>query len=182
MQSAALPIQVRVTNDSEKILAQVMLQEAGLTSRIVNIYRPQSCLAHLYVASKISAEEAQQLVQQQKQLQAPLMVILKRAEESIIAQLVSGNVPLVYAGGWPGQRIKQLLKVAQERYRAQVKQRQQLLDSQKKIDQMGVINQAKGKLMQQQQVSEARAHAALQRLAMSRGISLAEIARQVLQS
>ncbi len=182
MQSASLSIQARVTNNSEKILTEIMLQEAGFTSRIVNLFRPQACLAHIYVASKISAEEAQQLVQQQKQLQAPLMVILKRAEESIIAQLVSGNVPLVYAGGWPGQRFKQLLKVAQERYRAQVKQRQQLLDSQKKIDQMGVINQAKGKLMQQQQVSEARAHAALQRLAMSRGISLAEIARQVLQS
>ncbi len=149
---------------------------------VAGFYPKRDTFAYLYYNKGMDAIQAQQLIVQLEPLQAPCLVFLTSASDAVVELLVEANVSLVHVGPWPNERFSQLMQVAQARYKAIAKQQSQLKSQQQKLADVQIINQAKGKLMQQQNVSEARAHAAMQRLAMSRGVSMADIARQVLHS
>lgn len=176
-------IQVQASNQSEEIRLRVRLAETGLRAQFVDqLYGQHKAAAYLWVGRSMTMAEAKLLGPKVGQLNAPCLVFMQQAEDQVVDYLVAAHVAIVYVGSWPKERFQRLFQVAQARYEAITKQQAQLQAQAKKLAEVQLISQAKGKLMQQQNVSESRAHSAMQRLAMSRGVSMAEIARQVIQA
>lgn len=176
-------IQVQASNQSEEVRLRILLAEIGLRAQFVDqLYGQQKAAAYLWVGRSMNIAEAELLANKATKFNAPCLVFLQQAEDQVVDYLVAAHVAIVYVGPWPHDRFERLYKVAQARFQAINKQQHQLQAQAQKLAEVQLISQAKGKLMQQQNVSEPRAHGAMQRLAMSRGVSMAEIARQVLQT
>lgn len=180
MNKLSLRIAVQLQDVADRDKVSDLLQKNDCGVHFVRTLQAHTCQAQLYVGKSITLTQAKDMSDLVVKLSTPLLVLLEEAEQDIVDCLVNADVAMVYVGAWPEERFSQLLSVAQARYLASCRQKMQLAAGQKKLAEVRVISQAKGLLMQQQNISEARAHSAMQRLAMNRGVSLSEIARQLL--
>ena len=68
------------------------------------------------------------------------------------------------------------------RHELRLRREQQVKELQVQMQDMKLVSRAKGKLMHQQGITETRAHATIQKLAMARGQTLGELAQAILAS
>jgi len=177
----SLRIAVQLQDPADRNKVDALLQTHECKGHFVQAQHAHTCKAQLYVGQSVTLSQAQEISALVHQLSVPLLVLLEEAEQEIVDCLVHADVAMLYVGDWPQERFTQLLSVAQARYVTYCRHQSQLQASRQKLDDASTISQAKGLLMQQQNVSESRAHSAMQRLAMARGVSLGDIAKQLLQ-
>ncbi|MBT6077315.1 MAG: ANTAR domain-containing protein [Oceanospirillaceae bacterium] len=110
------------------------------------------------------------------------LIMLTRGDDATIESLVNADVSLLHVGPLSHERIPSLLKVAMARHTSSLRKQQHVKQLQSKLHDLKLVNRAKGKLMQQQGISEKQAHATMQKLAMARGQTLGELAQAILTS
>jgi len=111
-----------------------------------------------------------------------VVVMLERAHDSVIHSLVDAETSLLHVGLLPYERMSFLLKLAVARHELRLRRQQQVKELQVQMQDMKLVSRAKGKLMHQQGITETRAHATMQKLAMARGQTLGELAQAILAS
>ncbi len=111
-----------------------------------------------------------------------ILIMLKQANDATIKSLIEAEASLLHIGPLPHERMPTLLKVAMARHKSRLHQKRQVKKLQIQLQDLKLVNRAKGRLMQQQGISETRAHATMQKLAMVRGQTLGELAQAILTS
>ena len=101
-----------------------------------------------------------------------------RHNETIRAALRAG-VTAYIVDGLSQERIEPILTVAIERFIAEQELRQELDETKAQLASRKLIERAKGLIMQQRGMSEDEAFQCLRKLAMDRGIKLADAAAQL---
>ena len=101
-----------------------------------------------------------------------------RHNETIRAALRAG-VTAYIVDGLSQERIEPILTVAIERFTAEQELKQELEETKTQLASRKLIERAKGLIMQQRRMSEDEAFQCLRKLAMDRGIKLADAAARV---
>ncbi|HIG36636.1 MAG TPA: ANTAR domain-containing protein [Oceanospirillaceae bacterium] len=143
---------------------------------------PQS--QSILVVSLLVIEQRQmrELIQHTESANYATLVLLEQADDSVINRLVRADIALLHVGPLPHERMPSLLKVAKVRHESRLRRELQVKELQVQMQDMKLVHRAKGKLMQEQGISEPRAHATMQKLAMARGQTLGELAQAILTS
>ena len=103
-----------------------------------------------------------------------------RHNDTIRAALRAG-VTAYIVDGLSQERIEPILNVAIERFNAEQELKQELEQTKSQLASRKLIERAKGIIMQQRGVSEKEAFQRLRKLAMDRGIKLADAAAQIVE-
>ena len=103
----------------------------------------------------------------------------KGAPEQIAMALEAGVASYVIEGLSPA-RVRPVLEVASQQFKAYQRLRDELERARASLAQRDVVEQAKKRLMASHRLTEPEAHRRLQRMAMERGMKLADMANAVL--
>ncbi len=110
----------------------------------------------------------------------PVVIFANRGEpEQIDAALEAGIAAYVVEGLAPN-RIRPVIEVAMRRFRAHQAMREELETTRATLAARKLIDGAKARLMETRRLTEQEAYRRLRRMAMDRGIRLAEAAKMVL--
>lgn len=112
----------------------------------------------------------------------PVVLFANRGEpEQIEAALEAGVAAYVVEGLAPN-RVRPVIEVAIRRFRAHQALREELETTRTTLAARKLIDAAKARLMETRRVSEQEAYRRLRRMAMDRGIRLAEAAKTILSA
>lgn len=111
----------------------------------------------------------------------PIVMFSGDRENGTIRAAVRAGVTAYIVDGLSQERIEPILKVAIERFQAEQELRQELREVKTQLASRKLIERAKGIIMEQRGVSEDEAFQVLRKLAMDRGIKLADAAGQVVE-
>jgi len=110
----------------------------------------------------------------------PVVMFVTDASEDVIAESVRAGVTAYARDSVPQARVKPLLDLAVAQFRRFRALQVELDQARQSLAERKAIDRAKGILMAQRQLSETDAYHALRRMAMDRGIKLAQLAEQVI--
>ena len=110
----------------------------------------------------------------------PIVLFTNDEDTSHVGDAVAAGVCAYIVAGLAPQRIRPILHVAMARFRHEQALRLELADAKSQLQGRKTIERAKGVLMQRQGLSEQAAYDRLRRLAMDKGLKLAEVAQRVL--
>ena len=118
----------------------------------------------------------------------PIVMFSADRESDTIRSAVRAGVTAYIVDGLSEARIQPILQVAVERFEAEQNLRQKLADAHSQLaekkaelSERKLVERAKGVIMKQKSVDEEEAFRTLRKLAMDRGLRLAEAAEQVIQ-
>ena len=112
----------------------------------------------------------------------PVVLFANRSEpEQIEAALEAGVAAYVVEGLAPN-RVRPVIEIAIRRFRSHQALREELETTRATLAARKVIDAAKARLMETRRLTEGEAYRRLRRMAMDRGIRLAEAARAVLDA
>ena len=118
----------------------------------------------------------------------PIVMFGADRESDTIRSAVRAGVTAYIVDGLSEARIQPILQVAVERFEAEQNLRQKLADAHSQLaekkaelSERKLVERAKGVIMKQKSVDEEEAFRTLRKLAMDRGLRLAEAAEQVIQ-
>ena len=112
--------------------------------------------------------------------QLPVIVFVETAPSSAAAHFVRQGASSVIVNGLAQDRLYAIIEAAMERHRLISALQSELLNSKNELTARKMIERAKGLLMQQQGLSEVEAYDAMRRLAMARGLKLADVAQTII--
>jgi len=113
---------------------------------------------------------------------APMPVVLfaaKAGPDQVQSALEAGVAAYVMEGLEPG-RLRPVLDVAIRQFRAHESLRAELASARQTLAERDMVDRAKQRLMRERGLSEPEAHRRLRRMAMDRGMKLANIAASIL--
>ncbi len=99
-----------------------------------------------------------------------------------VKDAVAAGVSAYVVAGLETERIRPILDVALARFQHEQDLRRELQAARSELAQRKTIDRAKGLLMQRQGLSESEAYDRLRRMAMDRGLKVADIAQRVLDA
>jgi two-component system, response regulator / RNA-binding antiterminator len=112
----------------------------------------------------------------------PVVVFSEDPAQDTMRRALSAGVSAYVIDGLKPERLKPVLQVAIARFEQDSALRTQLVQAQNQASGSKSIERAKGLLMQGSSMTEDHAHKHLRRLAMDRGLRLADIAKQVIDA
>jgi len=146
---------------------QQTLQAAQADLIIFNVDQPdQKLLARTHTLNQLHA--------------IPIIMFAERGDKEIIIEAVNAGVTSYVVDGLQPKRLQPIVEAAMARFKAFQSLRQELQETQTKLEDRKHIDKAKGILTQQKNISEDQAYQALRKLAMDRNIKLGEAACNVI--
>jgi len=146
---------------------QQTLQAAQADLIIFNVDQPdQKLLARTHALNQLHA--------------IPIIMFAERGDKEIIIEAVNAGVTSYVVDGLQPKRLQPIVEAAMARFKAFQSLRQELQETQTKLEDRKHIDKAKGILTQQKNISEDQAYQALRKLAMDRNIKLGEAACNVI--
>lgn len=114
----------------------------------------------------------------------PRPVVMFTNDDSVtpLREALKAGVSAYVVASLPAERLAPVLQVAIARFEQDRALRTQLAQAQSKLSERKTLDQAKGILMAQAQMTEAQAHQYMRKLAMDRGQKLADLAQQVIDA
>ncbi|KNZ33716.1 MAG: hypothetical protein AD742_04630 [Methylibium sp. NZG] len=112
----------------------------------------------------------------------PVVVFAEDDDESPLRLALKAGVSAYVVAGLQLQRLAPVLNVAIARFEQDKLLRAQLEDAQSQLSARKTIERAKGVLMEQAGLSEDAAHKHLRKLAMDRGLKLADMAERIIDA
>jgi AmiR/NasT family two-component response regulator len=112
----------------------------------------------------------------------PVLLFTDSADGDAIERAVAIGVHAYVVGAYSAQRLRPLLKLAQERFRHERELREQLSDVTERFEERKQVDRAKGLLMRARQMHEDEAFAVLRGVAMRSGQRIGEVARRVVEA
>ena len=110
----------------------------------------------------------------------PIVLFTEDDDTSHVRDAIAGGVTAYVVAGLASERVKPVLEVAIARFQHEEGLRRELADARTELSERKVVDRAKGLLMQRHGLSEHDAYARLRKLAMDKGLRLADVAQRVL--
>lgn len=126
-----------------------------------------------------SRDTLEQLAVMNETAPRPVLMFSNDTNQQLIRDAVSAGVTAYLVEGLATERLAPILEVALARFAQEAQLRRRLAEAEGELAERKVIDRAKRLLMDRQKLTEPAAYAALRKLAMDRGMKLAEVARQL---
>lgn len=110
----------------------------------------------------------------------PVVVFAKESVPDLIEALVQAGASALILDDVPAKRIPTILSIASARFREQQSLRGELEQARSKLAERKVLDKAKGLLMQQKGLSEDEAYRSLRKMAMDKGLPIAQVAQNLI--
>lgn len=156
--AAILPNSAQLTREVERLAPDIILIETSSPSR--------DTLEHLAVVHE--------------HMPRPVIMFTSEGEGETIREAIRVGVSAYVVDGLDPKRIKPVIEVARARFEAHQALRLELATSQQKLSDRKTVDRAKGVLMKARGLDEDGAYHALRKLAMERGKTIADVAKDVL--
>jgi response regulator NasT len=112
----------------------------------------------------------------------PVVVFSEDPAQDTMRRALTAGVSAYVIDGLKPERLTPVLQVAIARFEQEHELRAQLAQAQSQVSDRKLIERAKSLLMRDSSMSEDQAHKHLRRLAMDRGLRLAEVAQRVIDA
>ncbi|HET8697279.1 MAG TPA: ANTAR domain-containing protein [Gammaproteobacteria bacterium] len=109
----------------------------------------------------------------------PIAIFVDRSDSATVQAAIDAGVAAFIVDGLRKERVKAILDVTISRFRALDRLRGELDAARSALEDRKVVEQAKGILMKQRNLSEEEAYGLLRRTAMSQNRKLGELARSL---
>lgn len=116
------------------------------------------------------------------QMPRPVVVFSEDGGDDPMRRALKAGVSAYVVAGLQAQRLAPVLQVAIARFEQDLALRQELGRAQAQLTARKSIERAKGILMSEQNLDEDAAYKRLRRLAMDRGVPLAEVAERIIEA
>lgn len=117
-----------------------------------------------------------------ERLPRPVVVFSEDASDDPMRQALKAGVSAYVVAGLKPERLAPVLQVAIARFEQDLALRQELSQAQARLSARKSIERAKGILMSEQGLDEDAAYKRMRRLAMDRGLPLAELAERIIDA
>jgi len=111
----------------------------------------------------------------------PIVMFTSDGSDTAIEAALSSGVSAYIVDGIAAERINAILQVAITRFRVDRRLREKLDDTEQRLAERKLVDRAKALVMQHEKLDESAAYHAMRKAAMSRGIKLADIAREIIR-
>ncbi len=113
-------------------------------------------------------------------LPLPIVIFAEHDSPKVIQTAINAGVSAYVVNEIHPHRIKSIISVANERFKAVQTLRNELKQTKTQLESRKYIERAKGLIMQQKQISENEAYGTLRKMAMDQGSSLAMVAKNII--
>lgn len=113
-------------------------------------------------------------------LPLPIVIFSENDSPNIIESAIKAGVSAFVVHEVLPQRLKSIISVANERFKAVQILRNELTQAKTQLESRKLIERAKGLIMQQKQISENEAYKTLRKMAMNQGTTLAMVAKNII--
>ncbi|WP_349432156.1 ANTAR domain-containing protein [Methylomarinum sp. Ch1-1] len=134
---------------------------------ILNLYRPDKTLL-------------QQVIGINQQHAVPVIMFAEDQSTETINKVIKAGVSAYIVDGFEAKRIKAIVDIALARFKEQHALKLELEKTKTKLEERKDIDKAKALLIKTQGYSEEQAYHALRKLAMERGLTIGDMAKNVL--
>jgi response regulator NasT len=110
----------------------------------------------------------------------PIVMFAEDEDSEAIHKAIKAGVSAYIVDGLNSKRVKPVMEVAITRFREYQALREELTQAKVSLEERKLLDRAKALLIKRQGMSEQEAYQALRKLAMDRGIKLAEAARNII--
>jgi len=110
----------------------------------------------------------------------PIVLFTDDSDTSHIGEAVAAGVSAYIVSGLSPTRIKPILDVAMARFEHEQRLREELAQAKTALQNKDIISQAKALLMQKQNLTEPQAYEKMRKMAMNKGLKIAEIAQNMI--
>ena len=101
-------------------------------------------------------------------------------DTSHVNEAVAAGVSAYIVSGLSPSRVKPILDVAMARFEHEQRLRTELSHAQEALVTKNVVDQAKTLIMKRQKISEPEAYAKIRKIAMNKGLKLADVSQQII--
>lgn len=157
-------------------LVAVLPSDAYLAQRLVEI-QPDLVIVD---AESEARDTLEHVVLATRDAPRPIVMFTNDRDPAQIREAVAAGVSAYIVAGLSPERIRPILDVALARFEREQGLRDELQQARDELRERKVIDRAKGLLMQRQQLGEAEAYTRLRRMAMDKGLRVAEVAQRLL--
>jgi response regulator NasT len=113
-------------------------------------------------------------------LPLPIIIFAENDSPNVIQNAIKSGVSAYVVNEILPQRLKSIISVANERFKAVQSLRNELKQAKTQLESRKYIERAKGLIMDQKQISENEAYSRLRKMAMDQGCSLASVAKNII--
>lgn len=146
--------------------------------RAVESTRPDVVVIH---TDSPSRDVLEHIVMMSRDQPRPIVMFASDDAPGIIRDAVRAGVSAYVVDGLEPARVKAIVEVAVARFAEHQRLRDQLAQTEQKLEERKLVERAKGLLMKARGMDEAQAYEALRRLAMERGKRIGDVARQLIE-
>lgn len=115
-----------------------------------------------------------------REVPRPVVMFTRNDDRELIRQAVKAGVSAYVVGDLAAERVLPIMNVAMARFEQFQQLENDLADARSQLADRKLIEKAKGLLMQNRQLNEEAAYAAMRKMAMDRNIRMVELARAML--
>ena len=113
-------------------------------------------------------------------LPLPIVIFSESDSPNVIKSAIKAGVSAFVVHEVLPQRLKSIISVAHERFKAVQALRNELTQAKTQLESRKLIERAKGLIMQQKHMSENQAHETLRKMAMNQNASMAMVAKNII--
>jgi response regulator NasT len=129
-----------------------------------------------------SRDSLEQMFQISRCVKRPTAMFVDKSDTATVQAAIDAGVSAYVVDGLKKERIKSIVDVTISRFHAFDRLQTELNDAKTALAERGIIDQAKGILMRQRNLSEPEAYTLLRRTAMAQNRKIADLARAVVSA
>ncbi|BFO56358.1 ANTAR domain-containing response regulator [Acidovorax sacchari] len=133
-------------------------------------------------AESAARDALEHVVMATREAPRPIVLFTNDEDTSHVRDAVAAGVTAYIVAGLAPQRIRPILDVAMARFQHEQALKAELADARGALQDRKTIDRAKGLLMQRHGLTEQAAYDKLRKLAMDKGLKLAEVAQRMLDA
>lgn len=143
----------------------------------IELYNPDILILTTDLPSNSMLKELSEINQL---LPLPIVIFAENDSPNVIKQAIKAGVSAYVVSEILPQRIKSIISVANERFKAEQALKNELKNAKTQLESRKLIERAKGLLMEQKQLTENESYEALRTMAMNQGNSIAVVAKNII--
>lgn len=143
----------------------------------IELYNPNILILTTDLPSNAMLKE---LAEVNQLLPLPIVIFAENDSPNVIKQAIKAGVSAYVVSEILPQRIKSIISVANERFKAEQRLKNELKNAKTQLESRKLIERAKGLLMEQKHLTEKESYDALRKMAMNQGNSIANVAKNII--
>lgn len=143
----------------------------------IELYNPDILILTTDLPSNSMLKELSEINQL---LPLPIVIFAENDSPNVIKQAIKAGVSAYVVSEILPQRIKSIISVANERFKAEQALKNELKNAKTQLESRKLIEIAKGLLMEQKHLTEKESYDALRKMAMNQGNSIAVVAKNII--